>query len=195
MKRKPLIRKEESREVFIAEQDLLDTLRDENQISIPRSTNRLSERDRLITSQLHKAKKAAKYLAKRTKLNEDDLYSEACLALVHAYERWDSSRANYSTCVNNTIYGYLYNYLRDKTWLIKIPRKLNNAYLTINKQRRVNPDLTLEQISEISGVELNVLYDAELAYATPYSLDAMSQDEDCSFSYLEQVHDKIQHKF
>lgn len=197
MKRLPLIRKEDTvinYDIEVSEQSKLKTDRG---ISVPRSTTRLSERDQLIQGQMYKAVKAAKNLSYRTKLNYEDLYGEACFALVQAYERWNPDRANFSTCVNNTLYFYLYNYLRHKSWLIKIPRKLCDAYLKINKERKKNPNLPLHEIARLNDIDIDVLMEAEVAHMAPYSLDVVltGEDEDSGCSYLEKINEQIQHKF
>lgn len=196
MRKQPLIRKETTHE-FEREHQSEQTQLVNRGMNIPKSTSKLSERDALIGSQLYKAAKAAKHLSYKTKLNYDDLYGEACFALVQAYERWDPSRANFSTCVNNTLYFYLYNYLRNKSWLVKIPRKLGDAYLKINKERKVNPEATLEEISERHNVPLDILLQAEVAHMAPYSLDVIlsNEDEDTGCNYSDSIHEQILHKF
>lgn len=196
MKKQPLIRKDTTHEFEQVHQTEQTELVNRG-VNVPKSTSRLSERDQLIQGQLYKAAKAAKHLSYKTKLNYDDLYGEACFALVQAYERWDPSRANFSTCVNNTLYFYLYNYLRNKSWLVKIPRKLGDAYLKINKERKINPDATLEQISERHDVPLDILLQAEVAHMAPYSLDVIltNEDEDSGCSYLDRVNEQILQKF
>ncbi len=55
----------------------------------------------------------------------DDLYQEASYALLRAIERFDLSQGvQFSTYVTPTVTGELKNYFRDKTRMVKLPRRL-----------------------------------------------------------------------
>ncbi len=64
----------------------------------------------------------------------DDLYQEASCSLLHAIERFDPTQGvRFSTFATPSITGELKNYFRDKTRMVKLPRRLNELSIAVKK--------------------------------------------------------------
>jgi len=177
-KRKPLIRKESTlaeKEAEVSRQASLAA----RGINIPRSLKPRSPREEAIVKEDIKAVKLAKALGKSSSMPFTELYSESRLALCTQYEVWDASKgANYSTYLNRTIRFSLYHYFETKGYMLKIPRKLTKAYLTINRYRKNNPEISLEEIASLSGVPLADLEDSLLAHSPVTSTDVNVEEDE-----------------
>ncbi|MDR0885804.1 MAG: SigB/SigF/SigG family RNA polymerase sigma factor [Clostridiales Family XIII bacterium] len=66
---------------------------------------------------------AKKYVGKG--VDYDDLFQVASLGLVHAVERFDASKGfEFASFATPTIIGDIKRYFRDKTWAVKVPRRV-----------------------------------------------------------------------
>jgi len=96
-----------------------------------RRTNDPGLRDRLIESHLG----LAEYLARRfDRRGEplDDLIQVASLALIKAVERFDPDRGlEFSTFAVPTIVGELKRHFRDKSWAVRVSRRLQELHLRL----------------------------------------------------------------
>jgi RNA polymerase sigma-B factor len=73
---------------------------------------------------------------------EDDLRQISLLAVIAAVERFDPSvGVSFSTFAGRTIEGELKRYLRDRTWMVRPPRRAQELHLEL---RRADEDLTHE---------------------------------------------------
>jgi RNA polymerase sigma-B factor len=71
---------------------------------------------------------------------EDDLRQISLLAVIAAVERFDPSLGvSFSTFAGRTIEGELKRYLRDRTWMVRPPRRSQELHLEL---RRADEDLT-----------------------------------------------------
>ena len=72
----------------------------------------------------------------------DDLQQVAMLALLHAVERFDPGRGlQFSTFATPTVLGELKRHFRDRAWAIRLPRRVHDRYLAV---QRVRDDLSQE---------------------------------------------------
>jgi RNA polymerase sigma-B factor len=96
-----------------------------------RSTDDMVLRDRLVEAHLG----LAEYLARRfDRRGEplDDLIQVASLALIKAVERFDPSRGlEFSTFAVPTIVGELKRHFRDKSWAVRVSRRLQELHLRL----------------------------------------------------------------
>jgi RNA polymerase sigma-B factor len=66
----------------------------------------------------------------------DDLQQVALLALVKAVERFEPRRGlQFSTFATPTVLGELKRHFRDKAWVIRLPRRLHDRYLSVQRAR------------------------------------------------------------
>lgn len=87
-----------------------------------------------------------------------DLEQVARLGLVAAIERFDPSRGTrLSTYATHTILGELRRHLRDKTWSVRVPRSLQEAWMDVAAaSERLTHDLkrspTIQEIADAVGM-------------------------------------------
>ena len=151
-----------------------------------RATGDLQTRDEL--AKLHLP--LVEYLAKRFKDRGeplDDLIQVGSVGLLKAIDRFDLEReVEFSTYATPTIVGELKRYFRDKGWAIRVPRRLQELSLRLNKLvSQLTQDLgrapTVPELAKAAGVSEDEVLEAlesGQAYSTT-SLDAPSgEDED-----------------
>jgi len=129
------------------------------------------------------------YLAKRFRDRGeplDDLIQVGSVGLLKAIDRFDLERGvEFSTYATPTIVGELKRYFRDKGWAIRVPRRLQELSLRLNKvvatlTQQLGRSPTVSEIANHAGVsEEDVLEALESgqAYSTT-SLDAPSGADD-----------------
>jgi RNA polymerase sigma-B factor len=150
-----------------------------------RATNDPQTRDEL--AKLHLP--LVEYLAKRFKDRGeplDDLIQVGSVGLLKAIDRFDLEReVEFSTYATPTIVGELKRYFRDKGWAIRVPRRLQELSLRLNKLvSQLTQDLgrapTVPELAKAAGVSEDEVLEAlesGQAYSTT-SLDAPSGDDD-----------------
>ncbi|MEW6470990.1 MAG: sigma-70 family RNA polymerase sigma factor [Actinomycetota bacterium] len=114
----------------------------------------------------------------------DDLIQVARLALIHAVDRFDPQRERpFVPFATTTIRGELKRHLRDRTWPIRPPRRVQESYLLVI---RTIDDLTHElgrspTLTEIAGRaglgEDDVLEAIDVIRSSPVSLDQPVDDD------------------
>jgi RNA polymerase sigma-B factor len=115
----------------------------------------------------------------------EDLVQVAEMGLLHAIDRFDPERAvQFSTFAAATIVGELKRHLRDKCWSVRVPRRMQEIALLVN---RALPELAqtlgrspsfAEIAAEIGETEADVIeaVDAAQAFSTT-SLDTGVDDD------------------
>lgn len=129
------------------------------------------------------------YLAKRFKDRGeplDDLVQVGSVGLLKAIDRFDLGRGvEFSTYATPTIVGELKRYFRDKGWAVRVPRRLQELSLRLNKVvAQLTQDLgrspTVPEIAKYVGVseeEVLEALESGQAYSTT-SLDAPASTEE-----------------
>jgi len=88
-------------------------------------TRDIKLRNELVDHYLYIAEIIAKKFANRG-VEYDDLFQVASLALIKALERYDIAKGyKFSSFATPTIIGEIKNYFRDKSRIIRLPRKEN----------------------------------------------------------------------
>jgi RNA polymerase sigma-B factor len=138
------------------------------------------------------------YLAKRFRDRGeplDDLVQVGSVGLLKAIDRFDLERGvEFSTYATPTIVGELKRYFRDKGWAIRVPRRLQELSLRMNKlvaqlTQHHGRAPTVAEIAEAAGVteeEVLEALESGQAYSTT-SLDAPSGEEDDAALRLERI--------
>jgi RNA polymerase sigma-B factor len=141
--------------------------------------------EELVSSHVRLARSLARRFGHRGAAT-DELEQVALLALVKAARRFDPDRqAAFATYAKATILGELKRYFRDKTWMVRVPRSLQERYLAVKQARdelghELGSSPTPAQVAQRLGVSEELVLeasDAGNAY-TPASLDVPTSDED-----------------
>jgi RNA polymerase sigma-B factor len=114
----------------------------------------------------------------------DDLVQVATIGLIKAVDRFDPERGiEFSTYATPTVVGEVKRHFRDRSWAIRVPRRLQENILTVS---RVSAELfgslsrspTIAELAGASGLtEEDVLEAIESSHAyTTVSLDAEMDD-------------------
>lgn len=135
-------------------------------------------RDKLIESNLYMAEILAKKYVNKG-VDYDDLFQVASLGLIYAIDRYDFSKGfEFSSFAMPTIVGEIKRYFRDKGWVIRVPRRIQeNSKRVNNAKYKLTQDLgrtpTIKDIAEyVELPEEDVLeiLEASKVYS-PQSLD------------------------
>ncbi|HVF32317.1 MAG TPA: SigB/SigF/SigG family RNA polymerase sigma factor [Acidimicrobiales bacterium] len=87
-------------------------------------------RERLVNAHLGLAGSLASRFGSRQEAH-DDLHQAALLGLLHAIDRFDPTRGvQFTTFAWATISGELKRHFRDRTWGVRVPRRVQELYLT-----------------------------------------------------------------
>lgn len=122
-----------------------------------------------------------KYVGKG--IEKDDLYQVASLGLIYAIDRFDPTKGYaFSSFATPTIMGELKRYFRDKGWVIRVPRRIQNLYKKINTAKKILPQElqrtpTITDIADYLGEDEETILEtmeASKVYA-PQSLDMKYQ--------------------
>jgi RNA polymerase sigma-B factor len=86
-------------------------------------------RERLVHAHLGLAASLASRFASRPE-SHDDLHQAALLGLLHAVDRFDPTKGvQFTTFAWATISGELKRHFRDRTWGVRVPRRVQELYL------------------------------------------------------------------
>lgn len=95
-----------------------------------------SIKDKIVAQYMYVAEIMSKRFANRG-IDYEDIFQVACLGLVLAVDRYDSSRGvKFTTFATPTVVGEIKKYFRDKGCFIKIPRKLYEVFIKAEKLRQ-----------------------------------------------------------
>jgi RNA polymerase sigma-B factor len=132
----------------------------------------------------------------RRGVSVDDLVQVGTIGLILALDRYDPNRGvKFSTYAVNTIVGEIKHYFRDCTWVVKVPRQLQEIAATIHRlteehSRRGDRAPTIGELAQLMGISEEVIVEAmelEVVYS-PYSLDAhLGQDDSEQHERLNEV--------
>lgn len=115
------------------------------------------EQRRLVETHYNLARSLARRFSHHGEM-ADDLEQVALLALVKAAGRYSPERgSSFATFATASILGELKRHFRDKTWMLRVPRSLQEAYLSVKAAREelgqtLGTSPTVQQIAEHLGV-------------------------------------------
>lgn len=158
-------------------------------------------REKLITDNLYIAEILAKKYVNRG-IEYDDLFQVASIGLIYAIDRYDVTKGfEFSSFATPTIVGELKRHFRDKGWVIRVPRRIQELSKKVNQARlylaqSLQKQPTIDDIAnylEISAEEVLEAMEASKVYA-PQSLDkafdSSSEDRESNLGDIIGVEDK-----
>ncbi len=125
----------------------------------------------------------------------DDLVQVASIGLLKAIGRFDTERGvKFSTYATATMVGELKRHFRDKGWMVRVPRRLQEISVQTGKvvaelSQEMGRSPTVREIAERTGYsEEEVLEGMATVHAySPISLDAVWSDEDDGSSLADRL--------
>ncbi|MGI8793454.1 MAG: SigB/SigF/SigG family RNA polymerase sigma factor [Acidimicrobiales bacterium] len=141
-------------------------------------------RDQLISEYEGLARRLASRFSKRVD-DMDDLVQVALVGLLKALERFDPKRGvQFTTFAWATVEGELKRHLRDRSWGVRVPRRLQESYLRTSAAveeltHALGRSPTVAELAEHTGDDEDTLVQAleVRAAASLTSLDAPVRDE------------------
>lgn len=144
-----------------------------------------SIRNELIERHLYIAEILSKKYANKG-IEYEDIYQVACLALIYAIDRYDVDKGyEFSSFATPTIIGEIKKYFRDKGWVVRVPRriqelskKISNAKVVLTQKLQKTP--TVKDIAEyLMCTEEEILEAMEVSKVyMPHSLDLTYDSDD-----------------
>ncbi|MDE3204791.1 MAG: sigma-70 family RNA polymerase sigma factor [Acidobacteriota bacterium] len=141
--------------------------------------------DRLVESHFSLAVSLAHRYA-RSRDHSEDLEQVALLALVAAARRYrPDSNASFATYATVSVIGEIKRYFRDRTWMLRVPRPLKDAYLSVREAsealtHQLGASPTVDQIASYLSMTVEEVHAAMEAGDSywPATLDRSSADDD-----------------
>ncbi len=152
-----------------------------------RSTRARPLRNQLVEEHLPLAQSLAqRYANRREPL--DDLQQVAVLGLLKAVDRFDPGRGvPFHGFAIPTIVGELRRHFRDRGWMVRVPRRLQELHLRLDPlvadlAQRLGRSPTAAEVAEAAGVDEEEVLQAMDAVSSyrPASLDAARRDQGSS---------------
>jgi RNA polymerase sigma-B factor len=142
-------------------------------------------RDRLILMHRNLVSYLARRFTDRGEMYED-IIQQGLIGLINALDHFDPNRGvRFATFATPTIVGEIRRYFRDKTWSVRVPRRLQELHQTINRKiealtQELDRSPTYAEIARSLGVEEDQVVEAlEMAQALdPASLDEPTSSDD-----------------
>jgi RNA polymerase sigma-B factor len=101
----------------------------------PDTLEALRRQEELVESHVRLARSLARRFAHHGE-PADDLEQVAMLALVKAAKRFDADRnTRFATYATSSILGELKRHFRDKDWMLRVPRSIQERYLAVKQAR------------------------------------------------------------
>ncbi|MDW7668633.1 MAG: SigB/SigF/SigG family RNA polymerase sigma factor [Bacillota bacterium] len=164
------------------------------------SKNRDTEtRDKIFEEYMYIAEILSKKYTNKG-VDYDDIYQIACIGLLYAIDRFDIERGfEFSSFATPTILGEIKKYFRDKTWTMKIPRRIQELSKKVNsakvylmqKNQEVPTPAEIGEYLRCTEEEVLEAMEASKAY-NPKSLDLKYEtgSEDNNISLMDIVGEK-----
>jgi len=150
-----------------------------------RATGDRRLRNLVVEANLHIADYHVRRFSRSVGVSSDDLRQTALMGIIHAVERFDPDKGvSLRTFASRTIEGELKRYLRDRSWAVRPPRRVQELHLQIRRSteemsHRLGRPATIAELSEELDLREDQLMEglgAEHA-RSPERLDAPSSHE------------------
>lgn len=141
-------------------------------------------RERLILMNRNLVSYIARKFTDRGEMSED-IIQQGLIGLINALDHFDPNRGvRFATFATPTIMGEIRRYFRDKTWGIRVPRRLQELNQTINHRietltQELDRSPTYAEIARALSLQIEEVVEAlEMVHA----MDPLSIDEEASWS-------------
>ena len=135
----------------------------ENPISLKAKT----KMEEYVNENLWKTKRIASTFHVMTGLPQDELESVARMCLMKCVSSYNpEAPANFSTWVNRCLYLHMLNFLRDKSRMIKIPRKYTSIYLKVRRLFKEDKKMTYKRAAEILNIPYQEIINVNACFKT-----------------------------
>lgn len=99
-----------------------------------RRTGEREYRNLVVEANLHVADYHVRRFSRSVGVTTDDLRQTALMAIIHAVERFDPDKGvSLRTFASRTIEGELKRHLRDRSWTVRPPRRVQELHLQIRR--------------------------------------------------------------
>lgn len=156
-----------------AEPDDLDALAEQysrDRQACPDDAGRALLRERMIRTTAPFAKRLARRFRRNAELR--DLEQVAQIGLIKAVDRYEADRGSFTAYAYTTILGELKRHLRDSSWVLHTPRRMQELTLQVVKQSAA----LAERLGRAPS-------DPELARACDLPLDRIAEARRCATGY------------
>jgi len=125
-------------------------------------------REKLIDAYMHLVPFFVKRFSNRSEMH-DDISSVATLGLINAVDRFDPEKGvEFTTFATVTILGEIKRFFRDKTWSIKVPRRIKDINIHITRSveqltKELDHPPTYEDIAKYTGYTVEEILEAHEA--------------------------------
>ncbi len=156
-------------------------------LSTYRQSGRSALREQIVRLNLGLARKEARYWASQCPESYEDLLQVGSIGLIAAIDKFDLTKGYaFSTFAMPYIRGEIQHYLRDKSSIVRVPRRWSELLHKANvvsqsfqvQHRRLPTDAEIAQALEISPAEWHEVRIAK-QNRQPVSLDCPVGEEDC----------------
>lgn len=147
-----------------------------------RESNNPATRDRLIELHMNMTHFFVNRFGSKQD-QQEDLQQVATLGLINAVDRFDPGRGvEFSTFATVTILGEIKRYFRDKTWSVKVPRRIKDLNVAVNQTiERLNKELdhppTYEEVALEIGCSVEEILESREAVMS-YRVVSLDKDID-----------------
>jgi RNA polymerase sigma-B factor len=139
-------------------------------------------REKLIDMHMHLVPFFVKRFSNRSEMHED-ISSVATLGLINAVDRYDPDKgAEFTTFATVTILGEIKRFFRDKTWSIKVPRRIKDINIHVTRAvehltKELDRPPTYEDIANYTGYTVEEILEAHEALQS-YNVVSLDKEID-----------------
>ena len=141
-------------------------------------------REKLIEMHTHLVPFFVKRFSNKSEMHED-IGQVATLGLINAVDRFDPDKGvEFNTFATITILGEIKRFFRDKTWSIKVPRRIKDINIHINRAveqltKELDRPPSYEDIAKYTGYSVEEIIEAHEALQS-YNVVSLDKEIDSS---------------
>lgn len=150
----------------------------------------IPERDALIKEHIPAAKKVAKGFANKYNLDYTEFESLVMQKIIEVADRYNPIRGPFKPYLLNSLRGYCFNFMRDSSRAVKLPRNFTDILLRSYKYKKTigdwsAPNSEVAAAIEVTEEELEEVLDAmAIRYVEVKDCHIMTDEEDLEMHQL-----------